>query len=232
MGIRGVLGRKIGMMSYFKENGECLAVTALQAGPCTVVQVRTPEKDGYGAVQLGFEPVREKALSRPELGQFKKRNLPPMRRLGEVGWDGRGDLKIGDKVGAELFENVSYVDVRGRTKGRGFAGVVRRWSFRGGPATHGMTDRERHSGALGRQGSVCGDVIKNKKMAGHYGDEQVTSKNLPVVKVMKEENVLLVHGSVPGPKGAPVTILISPKVKRAPPPTKTDKKKAQVVKKK
>jgi large subunit ribosomal protein L3 len=212
--IKGILGRKVGMTQLYLDSGEAIGVTAIEAGPCVVMQVKTAEKDGYPALRLGFAPVKEKSLNGPDLGQFKKRGLAPHRFVREVGWDGKDEVKSGDQVTVNVLEGVQFVDVVGRTKGRGFAGVVKRWSFAGGPATHGQSDRERAPGSLGRQGSNPGDVIKNKKMGGHYGDERITAKNLPLVRILKDENVILVHGSVPGPAGALVLVRPSTKVQK------------------
>jgi large subunit ribosomal protein L3 len=218
--INGILGRKVGMTQVFLEDGECLGVTAIEAGPCVVVQVKKEEKDGYNALQLGFDPKKEKSFNKPQQGHFKSKGVPPQRFVREVPWDGKDEVKSGDPVTCEIFEGVQFVDVVGRTKGRGFAGVVRRWDFRGGTATHGQSDRERAPGSLGRQGSNPGDVIKNKKMGGHYGDERLTSKNLELVRILKDENVILVHGSIPGPAGAYVVIRRSTKIRREAKPAK------------
>jgi len=212
--IKGILGRKVGMTQLYLDGGEALGVTAIEAGPCVIVQVKTPEKDGYRALQLGFDVKKEKSFNKPEAGRFKKNGLKPHRFVREVGWDGKDEIKVGDAVTVGVLDGVQFVDVIGHTKGRGFSGVVKRWSFRGGPATHGQSDRERAPGSLGRQGSVTGDVIKGKRMAGHYGDERITAKNLELVKVLKEENVILVHGSIPGPTGGYVLIRPSPKVRK------------------
>jgi large subunit ribosomal protein L3 len=230
MAIQSILGRKIGMTRYFKENGESVAVTAIQVGPCVVLEPKTKEKHGYTALRVGMGERREKSFNRPELGQFKKLGLKPLEFVREIKWDGQGEVKPGDRIGVEVLENAQFVDITGTTKGRGFAGVVRRWSFHGGPATHGQSDRERHPGSLGRQGSNSKDVIKGKRMAGHWGNEQVTHKDVPTVKVLKEQNVLLVDGPVPGYDGAYCVVAVSPKTRKAA-PVKRDKK-VQVVKKK
>jgi len=231
MAVKGILGRKIGMTQYFKDNGECVAVTAIQCGPCTVIEPKTKDKHGYMALRLGMDDRREKVVNKPELGQVKKLNLKPMRFIREVQWDGQGEVKPGDKLGVEVLENTHYVDIIGTTKGRGFAGVVRRYNFAGGPATHGQSDRERHPGSLGRQGSNSADVIKGKRMGGHLGVERVTHKDVVVVKILKEQNVLLVNGPVPGFDGAYCVVNISTKPAPKPQATKKDKK-VQVVKKK
>lgn len=216
MAIKGILGRKVGMTQIFLDGGECKAVTAIETGPCVVVQVKTPATDGYHALQLAFDPVKAKSLNKPRLGGFEKNGLKPHRFVKEVDWDGKNEVKPGDAVTVEVFDGVQFVDVVSRTKGRGFAGVVRRWSFAGGPKTHGQSDRERAPGSLGRQGSVTRDVIKNKRMGGHYGNERMTAKNLELVRVLKDQHVILVHGPVPGPAGAYVLVRPSPKVRKAP----------------
>lgn len=206
MGVGGILGRKVGMTQMFTDEGTCLGVTAIEVGPCVVLQVKTPETDGYFAAQLGFDDVKEKRAAKPAVGHARKAGTPPKRFIREVPWDGQGGLKPGDRITLDVLEGAKAVDVIGRTKGRGFAGVVKRWHFRGGPATHGQSDRERAPGALGRQGSNPGDVIKNKKMAGRYGNERVTALNLRLVRMLKDQNVILVHGAVPGPNGGYVIV--------------------------
>lgn len=231
MAIKGVLGRKIGMTQFFRENGECMAVTAIQVGPCTVLEPKTKEKHGYTALRVGMDPGRDKSATKAELGQVKKLNQKLPKIIREIRWDGQGEVKVGDKIGVEIFENVPFVDIIGTTKGRGFAGVVRRWNFLGGPATHGQSDRERHGGALGRQGSNSADVIKGKRMGGHLGVERVTSKNIEIVKILKEQNVLLVNGPVAGFDGAYCMVNISPKIRRTGHVSSKKDKKVQIVKK-
>ncbi len=194
----GLLGRKIGMTRIFGEDGTHIPVTVIEAGPCFVSQIKTPEKDGYSAVQLGFLAKKEKRTTKPLLGHFKKANLKPMRILREFrDFDIGKEIKLGDQIGVEVFEPGDIIDVSGSTKGRGFQGVVKRHGFHGGPKTHGQSDRLRAPGSIG-QSSYPSRVLKGLKMAGHMGNRRVTIKNLIVVKVIPEQNLLLVRGGVPG----------------------------------
>jgi large subunit ribosomal protein L3 len=219
-----LLGRKLGMTQIYTEKGQCFPVTVVEAGPCTVTQVKTKEKDGYAAVQISFGSRRSKNVSRAELGHLVPvGDLKPEERkkalarqlkevktapevLREIPWDGKEEVKVGSKIDCGIFESWKKIDVEGVSKGRGFMGVVRRWGFHGLPATHGQSDRERHCGSLGRQHSISQGVHPGKKMGGHWGHEQVTSRNLDLVKIDKEKNVIFVHGAVPGPVGGIVFI--------------------------
>jgi len=237
-----LLGKKLGMARIFNDKGRSYPCTVIEAGPCTVLQVKTQERDGYNAIQVGFGERRAKNVSRSQLGHLvaktdgqkpedrKKhvaselknlKNAPELVR--EIPWDGKESLKIGDKIDVSIFENQKRVDVVGTSKGRGFMGVVRRWGFHGLPATHGQSDRERAPGSLGRQHSISQGVYPGKRMAGHWGVERVTMKNLEVVKVVKDKNLLFVHGAVPGPMGGHVlvkeSLWVAPK-----PPTVMSKK--------
>lgn len=195
--MKGLLAKKIGMTQVFKE-GKAIPVTVLKAGPCYVVDKRTPEKDGYAAIVLGFEEVKESRLNKPMLGIFKKRNLKPVRFLKEVRVEAEelANYEIGQVIGPEIFEVGELVDVTGKSKGRGFQGGVKRHGFRGFPDSHGS----RYHRAGGSIGSTTfpGRVFKGKTMPGHMGDEKVTIQNLEVVEVDKENNLLLVAGAVPG----------------------------------
>lgn len=194
----GLLGRKLGMTRIFSEDGHNIPVTVIEAGPCFVSQIKTPEKDGYSAVQLGFMEKKEKRTTKPLLGHFAKANLKPLRYLREFrDFDLGKELKLGDEIGVEIFEPGDVVDVSGRSKGRGFQGVVKRHRFGGGPKTHGQSDRYRAPGSIG-QSSFPSRVLKGLRMAGHMGNRRVTIKNLVVVKVIPEQNLLLVRGGVPG----------------------------------
>lgn len=220
MPLTGLPGKKIGMLSYHAEDGTSIPCTAIEIGPCFCVDIRTKEKDGYDAVQVGFEQKKEARTTKPALGYFKKRGLPPFKKLSEVRFTGEQSLKTGDKIQVQdVFQEGMFVDVTGTTKGRGFGGVVKRWGFGGGPATHGQSDRERHPGSLGRHGSNSRDVPKGKKMAGHYGVEKVTTQNLQVVKVLGEQNAILVRGSVAGANGSYVFVNHSKKIKGVKPIT-------------
>jgi large subunit ribosomal protein L3 len=191
--IRGLLGRKLGMTRAFDENGEIQALTLVEAGPCWVTQLRTPERDGYTAAQIGY--LESKRLSRAEQGHLK--NLPKLRHLREVPVDSLEDLQVGTRVAADLLKPGDRVDVVGTSKGRGFAGVVKRHHFSGGPKTHGQSDRHRAPGSIG-SGTTPGRVLKGLRMAGRMGGERVTVKNLRVVQVDPERHLLALAGAVPG----------------------------------
>ena len=191
--IRGIIGRKIGMTQVFRESGLVEPVTVIEGGPCTVTQVRTVERDGYQAAQLGFQTAKK--LNRPERGHLSKTSL--FKRLREVPVDGVDDLEVGQQISVDLFEEGEKVDVIGRSKGKGFQGGMKRWGFSGGPRTHGQSDRARAPGSIGA-GTTPGKVLKGKKMAGHMGDRRITVKNLEVVKVDPERNLLLLRGGIPG----------------------------------
>ncbi|HHM24375.1 MAG TPA: 50S ribosomal protein L3 [Bacteroidetes bacterium] len=194
----GLLGRKLGMTRVFSEDGQNIPVTVIEAGPCFVSQIKTPEKDGYSAVQLGFLEKKEKNATKPLLGHFKKANVKPLRVLREFrDFDIGKELNLGDQIGVEVFEPGDIVDISGRSKGRGFQGVVKRHRFGGGPKTHGQSDRHRAPGSIG-QSSFPSRVLRGLRMAGHMGNRRVTVKNLVVVKVIPEQNLLLVRGGVPG----------------------------------
>jgi large subunit ribosomal protein L3 len=201
---KGLLGKKIGMTQIFDESGAAVPVTLIEAGPCYVTQVRTPDKDGYTAVQLGFVEVKPKRLTGGELGHLKKKNLPPLRFLREFRAKSP-EVNIGDKVTVEVFQAGERVDVVGTSKGKGFQGGVKRHGFAGGPKTHGQSDRWRAPGSRGA-GSTPGRVFKGARSTGHMGDVRVTAQGLKVVFVDPERNLIAVRGSVPGPKGGLVMI--------------------------
>jgi large subunit ribosomal protein L3 len=197
MSIDGILGRKLGITQVFREDGTSVPVTVIEAGPCTVVQVKTDEDDGYAAVQLGFGT--RKRVNSPLKGHMK--GLGQFRYLREFRVDDIGEWEIGKKVGCELFQQGDLVDVSGASKGRGFAGVMKRYGFHGGPRTHGQSDRARAPGSIGA-GTDPGRVTKGHKMAGHMGTGQATVKNLRVLQSDPARNILMVEGSVPGNKDA------------------------------
>jgi len=201
---KGLIGKKLGMTQVFNEDGSALPVTLLEAGPCFVTQIRNVERDGYSAVQLGFEEVKEKKLTKGELGHLEKNKIPPLRILREFRAKTPG-VKVGDKIDVNQFELGSRVDVVGVSKGKGFAGTVKRWNFKGGPITHGQSDRVRAPGSIAA-GSTPGRVFKGKKMPGRMGNAKVSSQNVEVVFVDAEKNLIGVNGSVPGPKGGVVVI--------------------------
>ena len=199
--MKGILGKKVGMTQVFGERGEVVPVTVIEAGPCFVAQIKTVERDGYTAVQLGFEEAKPSRLTQPQLRHLQKSNLPPLRHLRElrVSPDELADLEEGQRVTVDIFAAGEMVDVTGTSKGRGFAGVVKRHAFRGGPKTHGQSDRHRAPGSIGAC-TTPGRVFKGMRMAGRMGGERVTAQSLEVVLVDPERNLLAVKGSVPGAK--------------------------------
>ena len=202
--LKGLIGKKIGMTQIFDERGVALPVTLIEAGPCYVTQVRRPESEGYSAVQLGFSETHPKRLSGGEIGHLKSANLPPLRFLREFRTKTL-DVSVGDVMKADVFTIGERVDVIGTSKGKGFAGAVKRYHFAGGPKTHGQSDRHRAPGSNG-SGTTPGRVYKGSRRPGHMGDEQVTAQNLKVVLVDVERNLIGVYGAVPGAKGGMVII--------------------------
>ncbi len=198
--MQGLIGKKVGMTSLFDEEGNNVPVTVIEAGPCVVTQIKTREKDGYEAVQLGFDDKKEKNTPKPMQGHFSKAGATPKRKL--VEFDGFEDVKLGDTLTVDIFKDDTWVDVRGVSKGKGFQGVVKRHGFRGvGDATHGQHNRDRAPGSLGAS-SYPSRVFKGMKMAGRTGGKQVAMISLRVMQIIPEENLILVKGSVPGPKGS------------------------------
>lgn len=202
MGIQGIFGRKLGMTTHYTEEGAAEAVTVLEVGPCVVTQVKTAARDGYEAVQVGFEGV--KRLNRPLTGHME-RSGGKFRHLGEFSVSDLGEFQVGQTIDASIFEPGDMVTVIGRSKGRGFAGGVRRYHFRGGPKTHGQSDRHRAPGSIGA-GSSPGRVWKGTRMAGHMGNRRISQRGLRVVDTDNERNLLLVQGSVPGARNGVVRI--------------------------
>lgn len=202
----GLIGKKIGMTSVFSADGKNVPCTVIEVGPCVVTQVKTEEKDGYAALQLGFQEKTEKHTNKPEAGHFKKAGVNPQRHLAEFkGFD--GEYKLGDTITVDLFSDASFVDVIGTSKGKGYQGVVKRHGFGGvGQTTHGQHNRLRAPGSIGAC-SYPAKVFKGMRMAGHMGAERVTVQNLQIIKVMPENNVLVVKGSVPGAKGSILSIV-------------------------
>ena len=201
----GLLGKKIGMTSVFSADGKNVPCTVIEVGPCVVTQVKTVEKDGYAAVQLGFEEKKEKHTSNPMAGHFKKAGVAPQRHLAEFKGFGE-EIKLGDTLTVDLFSENDFVDIQGTSKGKGYQGVVKRHGFGGvGQATHGQHNRLRAPGSVGAC-SYPAKVFKGMRMAGQMGNEKVTVQNLRVVKVLPEHNVLLIKGSIPGSKGSIVLI--------------------------
>jgi len=191
--IQGFLGKKIGMTQIFREDGRVVPVTVIEAGPCVVTQVKTKESDGYEAVQLGFGEVKRR--NKPLSGHLKESRLS--RYLREVTADDPSEYEVGQTIGVDIFQAGEKVDIIGRSKGRGFAGVMKRWGFGGGPRTHGQSDRARAPGSIGG-GTTPGRVYKGLKMGGHMGNRRITVKGLEIVQVDAERNLLLVKGGIPG----------------------------------
>ncbi len=191
--LRGFLGKKVGMSQIFRENGHVVPVTVIEAGPCSVTQIKTQGTDGYEAVQLGFGAIKN--LNKPRAGHLK--SSTPSRHLREVEADDPSEFELGQRIGVDIFQEGEKVDIIGKSKGRGFAGVMKRHGFHGGPRTHGQSDRARAPGSIGG-GTTPGKVYKGMKMAGHMGNRRVTVKNLEIVRVDSERNLLLVKGAVPG----------------------------------
>jgi len=201
---KGLIGKKLGMTQIFDKDGSAIPATLIEAGPCYVTQIRTIKYDGYSAVQLGYHEVKAKKLSGGEMGHLKKKKLPPLKFIREFRTKVL-EVKEGEKIDVSRFEVGNHVDVVGVSKGRGFAGAVKRYNFRGGPKTHGQSDRLRAPGARS-SGTTPGRVYKGSRGPGHMGNVRVTSQNLRVVFVDNEKNLLGVNGSVPGPRGGLVVI--------------------------
>jgi large subunit ribosomal protein L3 len=201
----GIIGKKIGMTQLFQESGETVAVTAIQAGPSVVTQIKSRDRDGYDAIQVGFieNKVKQSKLNSPEIGHL--RGLENVRYLREFRTDDISSVKRGDKVDIGFLKHGDLVNVTGLSKGRGFAGVVKRHHFAGGPKTHGQTDRHRAPGSIGAT-TFPGRVLKGKRMAGHMGNRGVTARNLEVIQADPERNLLLVKGTVPGANGGLLVI--------------------------
>jgi large subunit ribosomal protein L3 len=202
--LKGLIGKKIGMTQIFDDTGRALPVTLIEAGPCYVTQVRLPGKDGYSAVQLGFDEVKPKRLTGGQLGHLKRNTLPPLRFLREFRVK-NPEVSEGDTMTVTLFSIGEYVDIVGTSKGRGFAGAVKRYHFRGSPKTHGASDRVRAPGSHGST-TTPGRVYKGARGPGHMGDRRITSQNIKVVLVDPERNLIGVNGAVPGSKGSLVEI--------------------------
>ena len=205
---KAILGTKLGMTQVFTENGHLVPVTVVEAGPCTVVQVKTMEKDGYEAVQVGFKEYPEKRakklVTKPLQGKFAKVGVAPTRYLREFKLENSSDMKVGDVITADVFQADDVVDVTGISKGHGFTGVIKRWNQHRGPMSHG-SKYHRGVGSLGANSSPS-RVFKNKHMSGHYGVDRITIQNLKIVRVDAERNLILVRGSLPGANGSLVKI--------------------------
>ena len=202
---KGIIGKKIGMTQIFDENGKVVPVTVVEAGPCVVSQKKTVEIDGYAAVQIGFGDLKAHKVKKPMAGHFAKANVAPKRTLREFRFDDIDAYNVGDLVKADVFAAGDKVDVTGTSKGKGYAGVIKRWNFQRLKESHGSGPVARHGGSIGS----CSDpsrVYPGKKMAGHLGSERVTVQNLQVVKVDAENNLIAIKGAIPGPNGGTVVI--------------------------
>ena len=201
---KGIIGRKIGMTQIFDEVGNVIPVTVIEAGPCVVAQKKTVENDGYDAVQLGFMEVKEKHLTKAEKGHFEKAGVASKKHLKEFRLDDCSALNVGDIIAADTFAAGDKVDITGMTKGRGYTGAIKRWNLHKLQATHGVGPIHRQSGSMGVIDPAR--IFKNKKMAGQYGNEQVTILNLKIVKIDPEKNIIAVKGAIPGAKNGIVFI--------------------------
>lgn len=202
---KAIIGKKLGMTQIFTENGTVVPVTVIEAGPCVVVQKKTTETDGYDAVQLGFEKVAEKRVNKPLAGHFKKAGVEPQKHLKEFKLENAAEMNVGDVIAVDTFAAGDKVDVSGVTKGHGYSGAVKRWGHHMLNATHGVGPIHRQVGSMGAN-STPSRVFKNKKMAGQYGNENLTVLNLEVVKVDAEKNLIAIKGAVPGARGGIVFI--------------------------
>ena len=209
--MKAIIGKKVGMSQIFDENGKVIPVTVIEAGPCTVVQKKTSEKEGYESVQLGFEDIPERKLTKPEMGHLNKAGVAPKKYLREFNLENAAELNIGDIVKADTFKAGDFVDVTGISKGHGYQGVIKRHGAHRLKETHGSGPVHRHAGSMGSSTDPS-RIFKGKIGAGHMGVDQVTVQNLSVVKVDPELNMLVVCGAVPGPKGGLVTIKSTVKV--------------------
>ena len=202
---KAIIGKKVGMTQIFDADGKVIPVTVIEAGPCTVVQKKTLENDGYEAVQMGFQPVAERKLTKPELGHLAKAGAEPLKVLKEFRLDDCSTVNVGDVIRADVFAEGDHVDCTGISKGKGYAGVIKRWNAHSQEHTHGVGPVHRSVGSMGANTDPS-RVFPGKKMAGHLGSEQVTIQNLDIAKVDKELNLIAIRGAVPGPKGGIVFI--------------------------
>lgn len=206
----GILGTKLGMTQVFDEEGRAIPVTVVQAGPCTITQIKTKQKDGYSAIQIGYQEVKPKIINKPEIGHLAKADAPPLRHLREYRLDEVSEYQLGQQLLVDIFSDGQIVDVTGTSIGRGFAGYQKRHNFRRGPMTHGSKNH-RLPGSTGA-GTTPGRTFPGKKMAGRYGGKRVTIRKLEVVKILAERNVLLIKGAIPGKAGALLSVAPTNKV--------------------
>ena len=209
--MKAIIGKKVGMSQIFDENGKVIPVTVIEAGPCVVVQKKTAEKDGYNAVQLGYEDIPERKLTKPEMGHLNKAGVAPKKYLREFDLENAAELNAGDIIKADTFKKGDFVDVTGTTKGHGYQGVIERWGAQRTPMSHGGGPVHRHAGSMGST-STPSRIRKGKIGAGQMGNEQVTIQNLEVVQVDPEINLIAVRGAIPGPKGGVVFLKSTAKV--------------------
>ena len=202
---KGLIGKKIGMTQIFDEKGNVIPVTVVEAGPCTVTQIKTMENDGYQAIQVGFGDVKVSRVNKPMKGHFDKADVAPKKTLKEFRLESIDGIEVGNILKADTFEVGEVVDVKGTSKGHGTSGAIKRWNFSRLRMSHGTGPNHRHAGSLGACSSPS-RVFKGKKMAGHYGQETVTVQNLKVAKVDAENNLIAIKGAIPGPKGGIVVI--------------------------
>ena len=207
---KGIVGKKLGMTQLFDANGNVVPVTVIEAGPCVISQKKTTENDGYEAVQIGYGDLKASKVNKPQKGHFQKGDVAPKKVLREFRFEDTSAMNVGDIIKADVFAEGDTVDVRGTSKGKGYAGTIKRWNFGRLNETHGTGPVHRHGGSLGAC-STPSRVFKGKKMAGHLGNERVTVQNLSVVKVDAEKNLIAVKGAVPGPKGGIVVLFDSVK---------------------
>lgn len=229
----GILGKKIGMAQIFEEDGKLIPVSLIEAGPCFVLQVKTPETDGYQAIQLGFSQKKQHKANRPDLGHFQKAGVKPLKFVREIRIGPQEEYKIGQEILVDIFSPGDYVDLTGTSKGKGFQGGIKRWHWKGGPGAHGSM-HHRAPGSIGAS-SFPSRVFKGQHLPGHMGQDKVTVQNLEVVRVDRQNNLLAVKGSVPGSKGSLLVIRKAKKKVRAEKPKKEEppkEKKAQEKKKK
>lgn len=206
------LGKKLGMTQIFSDKGIVIPVTVVEAGPLHILQKKTVDKDGYEALKVAFMESRESLLNKAELGEFKKANITPKKHVAEVKFDGMNNYEVGQEIKCDMFQEGDMVDVSGKTRGRGFTGVIQRWNAGRLRMTHGVSLVHRSVGSTGANSHVS-RVFKGKKMPGHYGNERVTIQNLQIVKVDADRNVLLIKGAIPGATGAIVSIKSAVKAK-------------------
>ena len=203
--IKGILGKKLGMTQVFDDENRVVPVTVVEAGPCVVTQIRTPETDGYSAIQIAFGEIDPRKANKPECGHFKKAGVTPRRHVAEIRMDDTSAYEVGQEVKVDIFEDITFVDVTGQTKGHGYAGAMKRHGFQGQGAAHGNQAAHRRVGGIGGA-ATPGRVFKGKRMAGRMGHDRVTTQNLKIQKVDVESNLLLIKGAIPGARGGLVTV--------------------------